>query len=169
MCVQALQFLGASSSDGVEVWADWQYRYPSTDVESEVAVTLVFPSGVHYYIHISSQHHIPRFERRLCGSKGSLALVATDPQEAFLRNDPIRIVGGTDEAKIAPADVLFEGESPGSRDQLEILPGDWRGYWHNIADVLLRGADLAVKPEQVIEAIKLIDRAAAFDPGPSLA
>jgi predicted dehydrogenase len=163
---QALQFLGVASSDEVEVWADWQYRYPSADVESEVVTHLVFPSGVHYQIHISSQHHIPRFERRLCGSKGSLALLVTDPQEAFLRYDPIRIVGGTDEAKIAPADVLFEGEAPTSRDELQIIAGDWRGYWHNLADVLLRGADLAVKPEQVIEAIKLLDRAAAFDPGP---
>ncbi len=162
---QALQFLGATSAEGVEVWADWQYRYPATDVESEVVTHLVFPSGVRYLIHISSQHRIPRFERRLCGSKGSFVIVGTDPQEAWARNDPIRVVGGTDEARIAPSDVFFEGESPASRDQLQVLAGDWRAYWHNIADVLLRGADLAVKPEQVIEAIKLLDRAATFDPG----
>ena len=49
------------------------------------------------------------------------------------------------------------------------LRGRWVAVYydpHNLADVLLRGADLAVKPEQVIEAIKLLDRAAAFDPGP---
>jgi predicted dehydrogenase len=163
---QALQFLGVASADGVEVRADWQYRYPQADVETEVATHLVFPGGVHYFIHISSQHRVPRFERRICGSRGSLVIVGTDPQEFHVRAEDMKVVAGTDEAKLPPESVLFEGDPPATRDQIQIIPGDWAAYWQNLADVLLRGADLAVKPEQVIESLRLIERAAAFDPGP---
>ncbi|MBC7287227.1 MAG: Gfo/Idh/MocA family oxidoreductase [Armatimonadetes bacterium] len=161
---QAMVFAGAQSAEGVEVWADWQYRYPEVDVETEVVTHLRFPSGLRYTIHISVQQRIERWDRWVVGSDGTLLLKGIDPQESFLRGETIQVVAGTERAKLPRENVELVSEAEGAAEPLEIVPGDWMAYWRNIADVLLHGAELIVKPEQVVEAIKLIDRAAAYDP-----
>ena len=40
---------------------------------------------------------------------------------------------------------------------LEYIPGNWKAYYQNIADVLNKGAELAVKPEEIRENMRLID------------
>jgi len=163
---QALQFSGAGTAEGVEVWADWQYRYPEVDVESEVVAHLRFPSGLRYTIHISVQQRVDRWERRVVGSKGTLVFYGLDPQEGFVRTDERRVVAGTPEARFAQDHVELKTDDAAAAEHFTIVPGNWLAYYQNIADVLLRGAELIVKPEQAVEAIKLIDAAAAYDPGP---
>jgi scyllo-inositol 2-dehydrogenase (NADP+) len=162
---QALQLSGAGTADGVEVWADWQYRYPQVDVETEVITHLRFPSGLRYTIHISVQQRVERWERRVVGSSATLVFRGLDPQEDALRSEPIRVIAGTQEACFARDNVQIVGDDPQLPEKLTVVPGNWRAYWQNIADVLLRGAELEVKPEQAVEALRLIDKAAAFDPG----
>ncbi len=161
---QAMIFAGAETADDVEVWADWQYRYPEVDVETEVITHLRFPSGLRYTIHISVQQRVERWDRWVVGSQGTLVLKGIDPQEDYLRGETIQVVAGTEKAKLPAENVQIATEDPAAAEALEIVPGNWMAYWRNIADHLLRGAELAVKPEQVVEAIKLIDKAAAFDP-----
>ncbi len=163
---QALQFSGAESADDVEVWADWQYRYPEVDVESEVVAHLRFPSGLRYTIHISVQQRVERWERRVVGSEAMLVFHGLDPQEGLVRSEEMLIAAGTDAACFARENIEIAADDPHAPEKLTVVPGDWMAYWRNIADVLLRDAELIVKPEQAVEAIRLIDRAAAFDPGP---
>ncbi len=40
---------------------------------------------------------------------------------------------------------------------LETIPGNWKAYYQNISDVLNKGAELAVKPAEVRENMRLID------------
>ena len=42
---------------------------------------------------------------------------------------------------------------------LETIPGRWRCYYENIADVLMNGAELAVKPEQAADTVRVIEAA----------
>jgi predicted dehydrogenase len=42
---------------------------------------------------------------------------------------------------------------------LDSVRGSWRSYYQNISDVLNRGADLAVKPEQALRAMRVFDAA----------
>jgi len=163
---QALLFAGAPTADGVQVWADWQYRYPQTDVETEVLTHLVFPSGLRYTIHLSAQQRVERLERRIVGSKATLVMKGIDPQERYVRGEGMKVVSGTEEAKLPPENVQFEADDAAMGERLVVEPGNWVALWENLADVLLRGAELAVKPEQVLESLRLIDRAASFDPGP---
>lgn len=164
---QALQFSHADSAEGVDVWADWQYRYPQVDVETEVVTHLRFPTGLRYLIHISVQQRAERWERRVVGSRGTLVFYGQDPQEEALRSADRLIVAGTPEACFAREGIHFVSDQAQAAEKLVVVPGDWMAYWRNIADVLINGAELAVKPEQVLEALRLIDRAAAFDPGPT--
>jgi scyllo-inositol 2-dehydrogenase (NADP+) len=163
---QALQFAGPFRAAEVEVWADWQYRYPLVDVETEVVTHLRFPSGLRYLIHISVQQRVERVERIFVGSAGTLVLRGFDPQEAYLRRPDLRVVADTPAAKLPAENVALSSAVPSASETFTIVPGNWLAFWRNLEDVLLRGAELAVKPEEVIESLKLIDRAAAFDPGP---
>ena len=43
--------------------------------------------------------------------------------------------------------------------RIPTLRGDWKAYYRNLADVLLRGADLAVKPEEIRRDMLVIDAA----------
>jgi predicted dehydrogenase len=40
---------------------------------------------------------------------------------------------------------------------LDYIPGNWKAYYQNISDVLNKGAELAVKPQEVRENMRLID------------
>jgi len=42
---------------------------------------------------------------------------------------------------------------------VKTLPGDWTAYYRTLADHLLEGKDLPVKPEQVREAMAVFDAA----------
>lgn len=43
--------------------------------------------------------------------------------------------------------------------QIESVRGDWVDYYRNIADVLLRGGELIVKPEETREVVRVIEAA----------
>ncbi|MCX7599133.1 MAG: Gfo/Idh/MocA family oxidoreductase [Armatimonadetes bacterium] len=163
---QALLFAGQETAENVQVWADWQYRFPQTDVETEVITHLVLPSGLRYTIHMSTQQRVERLERRVVGSKATLVIKGIDPQERCVRGPDMKVVSGTEEGKLPRENVQFESDDQAIGERLVVEPGNWVALWQNLADVLLRGAELAVRPEQVLESIRLIDRAAGFDPGP---
>lgn len=163
---QAMLMAGQQTAERVEVWADWQYRHPEVDVETEVVAHLHFPSGLRYTIHISLQQRIERAQRFIFGSEASLLFDGLDPQEALLRSDEIKVVAGTDLARFPEDRITFVADDPNARSRLAVVPGDWMAFWRNIAGVLLRGEPLIVRPEQAVEAIRLIDKAAEFDPGP---
>lgn len=51
--------------------------------------------------------------------------------------------------------------SDGQRDE-QVVPsvrGSWVSYYQNISDVLNKGADLIVKPEQVLKVMRVYDAA----------
>ncbi len=162
---QAMVLTGFPNPAEVKVWADWQYRYGEVDVETEVVTHMVFPTGLRYTIHISVQHRVERWERRFTGTDGTLVIYGQDPQEAALRSDGIRVIAGSEEAKIAADSVVYAGREGA---QVEIVPGNWLEFWRNVADALQGRAELAVKPEQVVKSIELIDKAAEFDPWPKV-
>lgn len=163
---QAMLLAGSPPAEDVEVWADWQYRAPEVDVETEVVTHLAFPSGLRYTISLSAQQRVERMELRVIGSAATLVTHRFDYQEPRVRTEERRVISGTDEARLTREDVDFAADDPAVGERLTVEPGNWVGLWQNVADVLLRGAELAVKPEQVLESIRVIDRAAAFDAGP---
>jgi predicted dehydrogenase len=49
----------------------------------------------------------------------------------------------------------------GEREEriIESVRGSWRSYYRNISEVLNKGAELAVKPQEVYEAMRVFDAA----------
>ena len=126
------------------------------DVDSHCLCVLEFGNGLLYTIEVCRATRIPKPRWRVLGSKGSLEKTGLDPQEASMRE------GRIDEAVNPPEDrarVVTDVDGIVSERVLETVPGRWRCYYENIADVLLRGGELAVQPEEAALVVRVIEAA----------
>ena len=62
-----------------------------------------------------------------------------------------------DPANRAQVCTLADGQE--RKILVDTIRGNWKAYYQNIADVLNKGAELAVKPEQVYRAMRVYDAA----------
>lgn len=88
------------------------------------------------------------------GTEGSLVKHGVDPQEACMKR------GEIEKATENPAErAVVTTTVGGMRSTVvpETISGDWRKYYQNIADVLLNGAELAVKPAECRRALRVLN------------
>lgn len=132
--------------------------HTETDTESEALVVVTFEGGRTGVLDFSSMAAIdkPRFYVR--GTGGTFQKYGLDPQELAMR------AGDIDSVR-EPAErygTLVDGSGTST---VPTLAGRWRGYYENVADVLLNGAEPVVKPAEMRRVISVID--AAFRSGES--
>ena len=98
----------------------------------------------------------------LHGTEGSFLKWGTDPQEEMLKigHLPGGLGWGVEDKKNWG---LLNTSSGGlhTRGRLESLPGNYGAFYDNLAEVILQGAELAVKPEDPLLGIRIIE--AAFE------
>ncbi len=116
-----------------------QYRVWGTDTENHVKLWLKFEGGLLYDIEISQIDRIGKPRWRILGEKGALQKDGWDAKE------PIRVVTEI-------SGILGDMK-------LECVYGDWTDYYRNIANHLLRGAELLVKPEESRNGVRIIEAA----------
>jgi scyllo-inositol 2-dehydrogenase (NADP+) len=90
------------------------------------------------------------------GDRGGLVKYGLDPQEEALRTGNI---GAAVEPPEHRARVWLYEEGQVTERTIDSVRGDWSEYYRNIAGVLLRGEELAVKPEQARQVIRVIEAA----------
>jgi len=142
----------------VSVYADMLYTAPSVDIETSARCFMTFENGARCVVETGFISHLPRPRWYVRGSEGALINEGLDPQEAALRDG---VVSATLERPPDQRVRLFR-QSGGKTEELELetLSGNWPAYYQNVADHLLKGAELAVKPEQVRRSIAVIEAAA---------
>jgi len=126
------------------------------DVDNYCKCVVKFKDGTLYTIELSRATRIKKFRWFIQGEKGTLQKMGVDPQE------PAMVAGNIDAAKEDPANrahVVAEVNGVVSEIILETIRGNWKAYYQNISDVLNKGAELAVKPEDVRKDIALIEAA----------
>jgi len=95
----------------------------------------------------------PRFV--LHGTRASFVKGSTDPQDEQLRAGMSPDAPGFGvEPESAWGELCL---ADGQRRRLPTLPGDYRGFYENVRDVLHGRAELAVKPEQAWQTTRLIE------------
>lgn len=134
------------------VYCRMHHDIQETDTESQAMVTIGFEGGRTAICDTSSLAVIckPRFHA--FGTKGTFIKYGFDPQEKAM------IDGHIDHAKEDPQHFarIHDGET---ESVVPTLPGRWRSYYENIADVLTKGAEPAVKLSEVRRAIAVFDAA----------
>lgn len=136
------------------VFCDTQHRMWDIDIESHLNCIIRFQNGVSYGIELSNICRIPKPRWFVLGDLGTLAKNGLDPQEAAM------VRGEIEAAREDPANrarVKTEANGEVKDMVIDTIPGNWKAYYQNISDVLNKGAELAVKPEEVRENMRLIE------------
>jgi predicted dehydrogenase len=139
------------------VLCDLQFRRPNLDVETLATCSMRFPGGVRVRIEAGAHSWIQRPRWYVQGTLGSLKMEGLDPQEAWLRKG--EIVAGTERAKLDASRteiVTAAGARP-----LDVLPGDYRVFYENVAEAIAGRAPLAVTPESCRDVLRVYE--AAFE------
>jgi predicted dehydrogenase len=137
----------------VSVTARAQQDWPELDIESYLGADVTFENGVLYRIELSNRARLGKPHWYIVGERGALTKQGVDPQEAaMLRGD----IKAAQEDPALYAQVSTETAGTLAEMRLQTVRGDWTGYYRNIADALLDGADLAVKPEEARRGVVLL-------------
>lgn len=126
-------------------------------IENYAKLIIEFDGGVLYEIEVTNLGAVPKPHWTVLGSHGGLIKYGLDPQESAMRDGNIF---AAEEAPEHRARVTTYAE--GERQELVIdsVRGSWTGYYQNISAVLNTDAELAVKPEEVYEVMRIYDAAA---------
>jgi predicted dehydrogenase len=127
------------SSPAVSVYCEAQHRVWGTTAENHAQALIRFADDTVFEIFVTQIAKISKPRWYVLGEKGALQKNTFDPE------DKVRVVA---EAGGLPAELFVES-----------VAGDYTDYYRNIADVLLRGKKLIVKPEGVRKAIAVIEAA----------
>ncbi|GIV15674.1 MAG: oxidoreductase [Armatimonadota bacterium] len=149
---QAIQLMGLPK----QVMAWRHFRVWQSDVESFIRAVLDYGEGCTFTVEVNYLRAAERPRWYVLGDRGGLVKYGLDPQEKAL------VTGDITQAQELPEHYarlwIREGDQIVERT-LESVRGDWREYYRNIARALLQGEDLAVKPEEAREGIRVIEAA----------
>ena len=134
------------------VYARLQHDLPETDTESHALVVVNFAGGRTAVVDTSSLAAFAKPRFYALGTKATFRKYGVDPQERKM------IEGDIDAAVEAPENYarIHDGKT---ETVCPTLPGRWRNYYENIADVLRRGAKPLVTLESVRRQIAVLDAA----------
>jgi len=150
---QAVQIAGCRAKT---VYATAQFRKWQIEIDSHIRVHTVFESGLEFFIELSRLAKQPKPRWRVFGEEGTLVKFGIDTQERYLN------MGRLEEAKDDPenyAKVSATINGIPVEMTVQTEKGDWFAYYRNISDVLNKGAELIVKPEDVRESVAIVEAA----------
>jgi scyllo-inositol 2-dehydrogenase (NADP+) len=149
---QALQCMGMPR----QVMAWRHFRVWQSDVESFIRAVLDYGEGRTFTVEVNYLRAAERPRWYVLGDRGGLVKYGLDPQEKAL------IAGDITQAQEPPehrARLWWREGDQMVEHTIESVRGDWREYYRNIAGVLLRGEELAVRPEEARDVIRVIEAA----------
>ncbi|MDH7570270.1 MAG: Gfo/Idh/MocA family oxidoreductase [Armatimonadota bacterium] len=139
------------------VWCDVQARKWGISSGSHGELQLRFHNGVLHRITVSRLARAPKPRWYVLGEEGAIVKTGRDPQE------PAMIAGNIDAAREDPADrarVFCVRDGLTMETVVDSERTSWKSYYRNIAEALLEGAELAVKPEEARRVVAVLDAAA---------
>ncbi len=136
-----------------EVSARAMHTEGDVDVSTYAECSVWFANGILATMEVSAITPIARPRWHVRGSRGAYEKYGLDPQEALLR------AGETPEPTNQhpePGRLATFVEDGVATEEIPTLVGDWSEYYRNVRDALRGEAELAVRPEQCLEALKVL-------------
>ena len=126
--------------------------FPDHDIDSHAMVTVGFEDGATAICDLTTTSAISKPRFHILSSKTTFIKYGLDPQDDAMK------AGDIDAAVESEADYgrLHDGER---ETIVPTIPGRWRNYYENIADVLTDGAEPEIKLSEARRVIALIDAA----------
>ena len=94
----------------------------------------------------------------LHGELGSFFKFGIDPQEELLKvgNLPVGENWGTEPREMWGT-ISYRKDGNEFEETIETIPGNYNIFYNNVFDVIRIGAELAVKPEEALEVLKILE------------
>jgi len=151
---QALQLFGVPET----IWADIRTQREGVAANDAFDAVLGYEGGLTVRLCATCIARTPGPRYRLNGENGSFVKYGEDPQENALReggrpSDPGW--GREPEERWGSLDVTLDGLR--FTGKVETLPGAYQEYYANVRDAVNGAAELAVKPEEARDVIRLIE------------
>jgi scyllo-inositol 2-dehydrogenase (NADP+) len=127
-----------------------------SDIANYAKVLIHFVNGVIYQIEVGNLAAIGKPRWYVLGDRGALIKYGLDPQEAALRGGDLNTAEEDPAESARVVSVTDEGRQERLVDSVR---GSWLSYYQNIADVLNKGAELEVTPEQIYRVMQVYDAA----------
>jgi scyllo-inositol 2-dehydrogenase (NADP+) len=134
------------------VYCRMHYDYEDRDVESHAMVVIGFEDGATAVVDAGSMHAISKPRISAFGTDGAFVKEHLDPQEAAMRN------GDIDSAR-EPEENYGRLRTRHGERRVPTVPGRWRCFYENVAEVLLGTAEPAVKLEEMRRDMAVFDAA----------
>lgn len=150
---QALQLV---KEDVDRVYCEVQHRKWDIDIGSYVMLNIHFKNDVLYRVEIGNLARAGKPRWYVLGDEGGLIKYGLDPQEGPMVQGDIDAAVETPENR---ARIWTEVDGTSTEQVIDSVRGSWKSYYQNISDVLNKGAELAVKPEEVREVMAVFDAA----------
>jgi scyllo-inositol 2-dehydrogenase (NADP+) len=131
-------------------------RREEVDIESYVKCLIHFESGLTYGVEYSDMARINRPRWHVLGTLGALTKTGTDPQEQAMN---ARNIDGAVESPENYALVRIIKEGVVSETRVPTVRGDWKQFYRNVADHLVDGKELAIRPEDVRRVVAVAETA----------
>ena len=127
-----------------------------TDTGNYAKLLIYFENAVLYEIEIANLAAMDKPRWYVAGNLGALVKHGLDPQEGPMRDGDIDAAEELPEHRTRVC-TFVNGE--GETLVIDSVRGTWKSYYQNISDVLNRGAELAVKPQEVYRVMQVYDAA----------
>jgi len=124
------------------------------DIGNHAHWLIKFEDDTLFNIEVSNVSRADRPRWRALGDRGSFVKGGRDPQEPFMIKGDID-AATEPEAHYARVRTDFDGMV--SELAIPSLKGSWKSYYQNISEVLNGGAELIVKPEQIVRMMRVYD------------
>lgn len=148
------QALLAFPQNATSVYTRMNRDWPDADVESGCTITIGFDDGATAIIDVGSMTRYPKPKYIAVGTQGTWSKPANlwDPQEPALASGDF---SKNIEAEDGYGTLVTESGST----RTPTIAGDWRIFYHNVADVLLDRAEPIVKLDQTQRVISVMEAA----------
>jgi len=148
------QALLLNSTKVVWVFCDIIGGYWDIDIGNHATWLIKFEDDTLFKIELSNLSRAERPRWHVLGDRGAFVKWGRDPQEPFM------IRGNIDAATEPPEHYARVKTDFGGMEGEIVIPsvkGSWKSYYQNISDVLNKGAELIVKPEQTVRMMRIYD------------
>jgi scyllo-inositol 2-dehydrogenase (NADP+) len=144
--------IGKVPVDRVYCFSVWQRK--EVDTESYVRCLIHFENELIYGVELGDMARINRPRWYILGTLGALTKTGVDPQERAMN------MGNIDAAVESPENyplvrTVKDGVAYETRTQT--IRGDWKQFYHNVADHLIEGKELADKPEDIKRVVAIAE------------
>lgn len=153
MIDQAIQLV---DSPVEHVYARFRTDLMDSDVDDHAHCIISFANGTDVHVGTSSVARLPKPRWYVMGTRGTLIKEGVDPQEKAM------IAGDIDAARELPehyARLHISAVDQPAETVIQTVPGRWRSFYENVAQVLAGTAGPAVTAESVRTATAVIEAA----------